>query len=181
MEHARANPGNVTFATSGIGTGTHLAAELFQIVTGIRMTHVPYSGSAPALNDLAGGRTDIMFDYVVSARPHVEAGRLRALAITGRERLAAMPDVPTIGVAGFPDAESGSWSGIYAPAATPAPIVARMARELGAALSEPRVRETLAATGGVPLMLSGEALRAHLSEEIIRWRALIERAGIRAG
>lgn len=181
VAHARANPGEITFATSGIGTATHLSAELFQIVTGTRMTHVPYNGSAAALNDLAGGRTDVMFDYVVSSRPHIESGRLRALAITARQRLATMPDVPTIGEAGFPDAESGSWSGIYAPAATPPAIVARMAREFDTVLSEPRVRDTLMATGGTPLMLSGEALRTHLVEEIIRWRGIIERAGIRVG
>lgn len=181
VAHARAHPGEVTFATSGIGTGTHLAAELFQIVTSTRMTHVPYNGSAPALNDLASGRTDIMFDYVVSARPHIEAGRLRPLAITGRERLSTLPEVPTIAEAGFPEAESGSWSGIYAPAATPAAIVARMARELGAVLSDPRVRDTLGSTGGTPLMLSGQALREHLAQEILRWREIIERAGIRLG
>lgn len=181
VEYARAHPGEINFATSGIGTGTHLAAELFQIVTGTRMTNVPYNGSAPALNDVAGGRVDIMFDYVVSARPHIESGRLRALAITGRARLATLPDVPTIGEAGFPEAESGSWSGIYAPAATPAPIVARMAQELGAVLSEPRVRDTLGATGGIPLMLSGDALRDHLAQEIVRWRRIIEQAGIRLG
>ena len=181
VHHATAHPGEVTFATSGIGTGTHLAAELFQIVTGTRMTNVPYNGSAPALNDVAAGRVDIMFDYVVSTRAQIEAGRLRPLAITGRERLSALPNVPTIGEAGFPEAESGSWSGIYAPAATPAPIVARMARELGAVLSEQRVRDTLGATGSTPFMISGEALRDHLAQETVRWRRIIEQAGIRLG
>lgn len=181
VAHARAHPGEVTYATSGIGTGTHLAAELFQIVTNTRMTNVPYNGSAPALNDVAAGRVDIMFDYVVSTRAQIEAGRLRPLAITGRERLTTLPNVPTIGEAGFPEAESGSWSGIYAPAATPAPIVARMAQELGAVLSEARVRDTLAATGSTPFMISGDALREHLVQETLRWRRIIEQAGIRLG
>jgi len=181
VDHAKAHPGEVTYATSGIGTGTHLAAELFQIVTGTRMTNVPYNGSAPALNDVAAGRVDIMFDYVVSTRAQIEAGRLRPLAITGRDRLAALPTVPTIGEAGFPDAESGSWSGIYAPAATPAPVVTRMAQELGAVLSEQRVRDTLGATGSTPFMIAGEALREHLAQETLRWRRIIEQAGIRLG
>ncbi len=181
VDHAKAHPGEVTYATSGIGTGTHLAAELFQIVTGTRMTNVPYNGSAPALNDVAAGRVDIMFDYVVSTRAQIEAGRLRPLAITGRDRLAVLPTVPTIGEAGFPDAESGSWSGIYAPAATPAPVVTRMAQELGAVLSEQRVRDTLGATGSTPFMIAGEALREHLAQETLRWRRIIEQAGIRLG
>jgi tripartite-type tricarboxylate transporter receptor subunit TctC len=182
VAHARSKPaGEVTYASSGIGTGTHMAAELFQLAAGVRMTHVPYSGSAPALNDLVAGRTDVMFDYVVSTRAHLEGGRLRALATTGPERFAVLPEVPTVREAGLPDAETVSWSGMMAPAATPAPIVARLAEGMRAGLTDPRVVQTLTATGSVPLMMSGQGFRDFVAEDILRWRQVVERAGVTAG
>ena len=179
---ARSRPeGEVTYASSGIGTGTHMAAELFQLAAGVRMTHVPYNGSAPALNDLVAGRTDVMFDYVVSTRAHLEGGRLRPLATTGPQRFAALPEVPTVAEAGLPDAETVSWSAMMAPAATPAPIVARLAEGMAADLSDPRVVQALTGTGSVPLMLSGQALRDFVTEDIARWRGVVERAGVSLG
>jgi tripartite-type tricarboxylate transporter receptor subunit TctC len=181
VAHAKAHPGEVTYASSGIGTGTHMAAELFQLEAGVQLTHVPYQGSAPALNDLVGGRTDIMFDYLVSTRAYLEANRLRPLATTAAARMPALPDVPAIGEAGLDGAETTSWSAIMAPAATPAPIVARLAEGLAAALSEPRVVQTLSGTGSTPLMLSGEPLRSYVEREVNRWRGIVERSGAKAG
>jgi tripartite-type tricarboxylate transporter receptor subunit TctC len=158
-----------------------MAAELFQLAAGVKMTQVPYTGSAPALNDLVAGRTDIMFDYVVSTRAFLQGGKLRPLAMTGPERFAVLPDVPTMAQAGLPEAETVSWSGMMAPAATPAAVVARLAEGMRVGLSERRVVETLTSTGSTPLMLSGEALRRFVAEDIARWRQVVERAGVTAG
>ncbi len=179
---ARAKPaGEVTYATSGIGTGTHMAGELFQLATGVKMTQVPYTGSAPALNDLVAGRTDIMFDYVVSTRAYLQGAKLRPLAMTGPERFATLPDVPTMAQAGLPEAETVSWSAMMAPAATPPAVVARLAEGMRAGLSEPRVVQTLTETGSTPLMMSGEGFRRFVAEDIARWRQVVERAGVSAG
>ena len=182
VDFARSKPaGEVTFASSGIGTGTHMAAELFQLAADVKMTHVPYTGSAPALNDLVAGRTDVMFDYVVSTRAHLEGNRLRALATTGPERFAVLPAVPTVREAGLPEAETVSWSAMMAPAATPPAIVARLAEGMNAGLTDPRVVQTLTGTGSVPLLMSGQAFRDFVAEDLVRWRAVVERAGVTAG
>ena len=180
VAHARANPEKVTFASSGIGTGTHLAAALFEYVADIRMTHVPYRGSAPALTDLVAGRTDIMFDYLISAGPHVRERRLRALAMTTAERMAVVPDIPAIAET-LPGAEARSWSGIFMPARTPAPILARLAQEMAAVLRDPSVVQTLASGGSTPLMLATDTFQGFVATEMPRWRAVIERSGARAG
>ncbi len=181
VAEAKRRPGELTFATSGIGTGTHMAAELFMAEAGVQLTHVPYTGSAAALNDLVGGRTDLMFDYLVSTRAYLEANRLRPIATTGPERMPALPELPTVGEAGWPHASTTSWSAIMAPIATPAPIVARLAEGLGQALRERRVVETLAATGSTPLLLAGAPLQGFIAQEIARWREVVERSGAKAG
>jgi tripartite-type tricarboxylate transporter receptor subunit TctC len=180
VAYARAHPGEVNFGSAGIGTATHLTAELFMSVTGTRMTHVPYQGSARALNDLVAGTVDIMFDYLVSSGPFLRSGQLRGLAVTSGERLPQIPDVPTIAEAGVPDAVAGSWSGVFVPARTPAPIVARLAEGIAAALADPQVRQTLTGTGSTPLDgMHGERFRRFVAEEVERWRGIIERAGLR--
>ncbi len=123
INYARANPSVINYGSAGPGTGTHLTSEMVQTKTGTKMTHVPYKGSTPALQDLLGGRLDLMYDYTVLLLPHIKAGKLRALAVMGSKRLPALPDVPTIAEAGFPGLESSSWSGIVVPAGTPQPVV----------------------------------------------------------
>lgn len=180
IAHAKANPERVTFATSGVGTGTHLSAALFEYVADIRMTQVPYRGSAPALTDLVAGRTDIMFDYLISAGPHVRDRRLRGLAMTTARRMEVAPDIPAIAET-LPGAESRSWSGVFMPARTPAAITARMAREMAAVLREASVVTTLAAGGSTPLMLATDEFQGFVAGEAPRWRTVIERSGARAG
>lgn len=179
VDYAKKNPGKVNFGSAGPGTGTHLSAELFQAVAGIKMTHIPYKGSAPALNDLVGGAVDVMFDYPVSAGPHIRAGKLRALVMTGRSRLNSIPDVPTVAEAGFPGAEMTSWSGIMVPAGTPEPVVKRISDELGKALAHPEV-QTYAETNGSTILkdVALEKFAAYLDAEMKLLADVVKRAGI---
>ncbi|MDN3563317.1 Bug family tripartite tricarboxylate transporter substrate binding protein [Paeniroseomonas aquatica] len=181
IARAKAKPGEITYSSSGIGTGTHMAAELFQLEAGVELTHVPYQGSAPALNDLVAGRVDIMFDYLVATRGHIAEVRLRSLVTTGSTRMPGLPDVPTLGELGLAGAETTSWSSIMVPAATPAQVVLRLTAGMQAALSDTKVRETLTSTGSSPLMLAGVPLRQFVERDIARWRAVVERSGAKAG
>src|SRR5438034_5972010 len=119
IAYAKANPGKLNFASSGSGTSIHLSGELFKVMTGVQMTHVPYKGSAPALQDLLGGQVQLMFDNLPPSLPQIKAGRLRALAVTSATRAPALPDVPTVAEAGLPGFEASSWFGVLAPAGTP--------------------------------------------------------------
>src|SRR5690606_41367274 len=118
----------LVYGSAGQGTGTHLTSELFQTQAGVKLLHVPYKGSAPALQDLLGGRTNMMFDYTVTLRPHIKSGKLRPLAVMGSKRLDPLPAVPTIAEAGYPGAQSSTWSGIVVPAGTPPAIVSSLAQ-----------------------------------------------------
>ncbi|MGH6714115.1 MAG: Bug family tripartite tricarboxylate transporter substrate binding protein [Bradyrhizobium sp.] len=176
IAYAKANPGKVTFSSSGVGTATHLVAELFKTVTGIEMLHVPYKGSAPALNDLIAGRVDVMFDYPVSVGPHVEAGKLRVLATTAPERLSAFPKAPTMAELGLKEMTTQSWSSIMVPAGTPAPIVDRLAAAAHAALTSERVRTHFERVGTRPMMQQKAEMIPFIEAEIKRWGDVIERA-----
>jgi tripartite-type tricarboxylate transporter receptor subunit TctC len=177
VAHAKAHPGRVNYASTGIGTGQHMAGELFQQVAGVRLTHVPYAGFQQALNDLAAGRMDVMFDYALTALPHAREGRLRALAVTATERLAVAPEVPTIGEAGLPGAEMMGWAGVYVPALTPAPVVKRLAEAVSAAMRDPAVVEMFDRTGTIRWAdKSGDDMRRVLAEEVPRARELISRS-----
>lgn len=179
---AKAEPERITYASTGIGTGQHMAGELFQQVAAVRLTHVPYAGFQQALNDLAAGRVDIMFDYALTALPHVREGRLRALAVTATERLAVAPDVPTIGEAGLPGAEMMGWAGIYVPAATPPPVLERLAEAVAGAMRDPAIAAFFDSTGTIRWAeKSGDDMRRVLEDEIPRARELIARSARRTG
>lgn len=178
IAYAKQNPGKVTFSSSGVGTATHLVAELFKTVAGIEMLHVPYKGSAPALNDLIAGRVDVMFDYPVSVGPHVEDGKLKILATTAPERLRNIPNAPTMAELGLKDMTTQSWSSIMVPAGTPAPVVDRLAAAAHAALTSERVRTHFERFGTRPMMQQKAEMIPFIEKEITRWGDVIARAGL---
>lgn len=178
VAYAKLNPGTLNYGSAGAGTGTHLTAELFQLAAGIKMTHVPYKGSGPGLTDLIAGNLDLTFDYAAVVLPFVQSGKLKALAVTSKTRLASAPDLPTIGQAGYPTVESASWGVVYVPAKTPAPIVKTLADALSEVIVNP---EMLAATekfGSIPMRgMRGERLDAFVKSELTRWRTVVQESG----
>jgi tripartite-type tricarboxylate transporter receptor subunit TctC len=180
IAQAKATPGKLAYASAGNGTTLHLAGELFASMAKVELMHVPYKGSGPAMTDLLGGQVDLMFDSLTSARPHIESGKLRALAVTTRTRASALPKVPTIAEAGVPGYELSPWYAVYVPAATPQPVVAKLNQALLDALRKPEVRQRLAAIGAEPVGSTPEALRAHLQSEMDKWGRVIAERGIRA-
>ncbi len=178
MEFARRNPDKLNYGSAGAGTGTHLISELLQLTSGIKMTHVPYKGSVPGLTDLAGGRIDTMFDYPVAILPHIQAGRLRPLAVMGPKRLAVFPDVPTIVELGFPAAAASPWSGMCVPAGTPPDVIRKLSNAMRDALADPAVVGQFEKIGSQTLTgLSEDKFRAFVAEEIRRWADVVKRTG----
>jgi tripartite-type tricarboxylate transporter receptor subunit TctC len=176
---AKSKPGEVTYASSGIGTGPQLVAEMFSSAVGVRMNHVPYKGANPALTDVVGGHAQIMFATLVSALPHVQAGRLRAVAVTSDKRSRHLPDVPTMIESGLPGFEAVGWFMVMAPARTPAPVMARLQVALAEALAYPAVRERLTGDGAEVIASKPEDARRFLEAEIRRWGAVVKSAGLR--
>jgi tripartite-type tricarboxylate transporter receptor subunit TctC len=177
---ARANPGRVNACSIGIASPSHLAAEMFFRGVGIDFTHVPHRGSGPALTDTIAGHCALLFDSVGSAGPQVREGRLRALAITSAARNPGWPDLPTIAESALPGYEAVTWSGLVAPAGTPAAIVERLNAESRAVFSSPRARAPLEAQGAVISDLTPAAMRDFLQAEIARWGAVIRAGNIKA-
>jgi len=177
---SRANPGRITYA-AGVGSGQQMAAELFLSVTGLEWTHVPYQNTVQALTDIAAGRVDLIFDYPLSSLPFVRDGRLRALGVNARERLAGAQAIPTLDEQGVKGAELLGWAGLYAPARTPQPAIDRLAEATRAALRDPEVIALFDSTGTIlwPDVDAAGLARA-LEEEIPRIKALIARTGIQA-
>jgi len=176
---AKASPGKLNYASNGNGSSAQLAAVLFESMAGVRMTHVPYKGVSQALVDLMSGEVQLMFGTIVAISPHIKAGRLRALAVTGKSRSGLLPEVPTLAEAGLPGYEAGSWYGILAPAGTPGAIVARLNAEINQAVRQPEVRERLAAEGAETLGGTPEEFASHLKAELARMGRLMREAGIR--
>jgi tripartite-type tricarboxylate transporter receptor subunit TctC len=176
---ARARPGEINYASSGIGTANHLAAELLSSMAGIRLTHVPFRGSGAALPALISGEVKLGFGPLLPAIPHVKAGRLKALGVSGIKRSSGAPDIPTIAEQGLPGFEVNSWYGVFVPAATPAAIVARLNRELVRALSLPDVRERLLRDGVEPGGSTPAQLLALIQAEKKLWSKVIKDAGIK--
>ncbi|MBW8270398.1 tripartite tricarboxylate transporter substrate binding protein [Caldovatus aquaticus] len=177
----RRRPEGLFYGSSGVGTAPHLSGELFNLLAGVRMTHVPYPGSAQAVTDLVAGRVGVMFSPASTVLGHIREGRLRPLASAGPARAAAAPELPTMEEAGLPGFTSTVWFGLVAPAGTPAPVVARLAAAARTALADPETARQLAAQGFDILPGGPEELRALIAAEIAKWARVIEAAGARAG
>ena len=179
VAYAKAHPGKVNYGSFGNGTSAHLAGALFASLSKTELTHVPYKGSAPALNDLVGGQIDVMFTTVPSATSYLRSGRLRALAVTSAQRSTALPDLPTVAEAGVPGYEAEAWYGFYVPAGTPAPVIARLNAAINYAAASPafqkRVEEEgLVVTAGKPADLDN-----YVKTQETRWAKIIRDAGIK--
>lgn len=182
VRDAKARPGQLNYGSAGAGTGTHLTAELFQTESGTKLTHVPYKGTAPALQDMLGGRLDAMFDYVTPLMPHVQSGKLRALAVMHSERLDALPELPTIGQAGYPNAVSAAWSSIVVPAGTPAEAVKRIGDAVATVLREKDVIAPFVGAGSKPLLdVRDKALADFVAAEQTKWAEVVRRSGATLG
>jgi len=177
ITYAKANPGKLNFASSGNGTSIHLSGELFKVMAGVQITHIPYKGSAPALQDLLAGQVQMMFDNLPPSLPQIKAGKLRALAVTSATRAPALPDVPTLAESGLPGFEASSWFGILGPAGTPAPIVTKLNAEIAKWLATPEAKEKLAkqganAAGGTP-----DDFAKHIAAETAKWAKVVKDSG----
>ena len=175
---AKARPGALTYASSGVGGATHMTAELFRMMAGVDIVHVPYKGSGQALVDLVSGQVVVAFDQIVSSLPHVEAGKLRALAVTSARRFESVPKLPTVAEAGVAGYEAISWNGIAAPAATPAPILSRIQGDTARALQLPDIRERFAKDGIEPVGSTPEQFASHIRSEREKWGKVVKNAGI---
>ena len=180
IAYAKANPGKVNFGSAGSGSSIHLSGELFNALAKVDMVHVPYKGSAPAVTDLVGGQIDLMFDNMPSAIQHVRTGRLRALAVTTAKRSPELPDVPTVAEAGVPGYEATSWFGMFAPAATPAPVIARLNAALVKVLADADVKKKLAEQGAEPHGEKPEQFAEFIGKEAAKWSKVVKDSGATA-
>ena len=177
---AKAKPGELFFPSAGTGDAPHLAAELFNIVAGVKLVHVPYKGAAIGISDLVAGRLALMFGTSPTTLPHVRSGRLRAIAVTGRARSAVMPELPTLAESGLPGYEAGSWYGVLAPARTPPAVILKLSTEFAAALALPDVREKLKAQGVDPVGNTPEQFAVYVRQEIVKWAKVMQAANVKA-
>jgi len=180
IAYARAHPNALNFGSGGTGTSVHLSGELFKALTGINMVHVAYRGAAIALSDVVAGHIQLMFDNLPGSIEQIRAGRVRALAVTSAVRSPTLPDLPTIAEAGVPGYAASSWFGVMVPAKTPAAVIARLNRELVAALALPGVVQRLATLGAVPAAGSPAAMAAYLHDEIAKWTKIVAFSGAKA-
>ena len=178
IAYAKANPGKINMGSGGNGTSQHVAGELFKMMTGVNLVHVPYRGAGPALVDLLAGQVQIMFDTVSGSIGHITAGKLRALAVTTAARSEALPDIPTVGdfVPGY---EASVWFGVGAPRTTPIDVVDRLSREINAGLADPKIKTQLADMGGMLLAGSPADFGRLIAEETEKWGKVIKFAGIK--
>jgi tripartite-type tricarboxylate transporter receptor subunit TctC len=177
---AKANPGKVNFGSAGMGSTPHLSGELFKSMTKTEITHVPYRGTGPAMNDLIGGHIQMFFDLLPGSLPQISTGKVRALANAGAKRPAALPDLPTIAEQGLPGFDSASWVVLVAPAKTPAPVVAKLREEVGKVIKSPDIVARLRELGSDPGTVSEPEVRAFLDAETKKWAEVIRVSGAKA-
>jgi len=183
LDASRAKAGGLSSASAGTGTSQHLSLELLAHKSGVKFTHVPYKGSGPAIQDVIGGQVEMMFDTTVVAGPHIQSGKLRAIAVTSAKRLASMPDVPTVAESGLPglaDFEVVSWQAVFVPAGTPAPIVDRLHKEIRTILAEPEMQDKLRGFGMEPADMTTAQIAAFQKAEVEKWAQVIKAANIQA-
>jgi tripartite-type tricarboxylate transporter receptor subunit TctC len=178
IAHAKANPGKVSMASFGTGSASHLAGELFKIMAGVDMVHVPYRGSAPMMLDLVGGQVQVGFDVMTTSLPHIHTGALRALGVAGTKRFDMLPDVPTIAET-VPGYEARTWAGVAVPRGTPPEIIARLNRDINAGLVNPTIRARLADVGTIPMVLAAAEFGAYVAAESEKWAKVVKLAGIK--
>jgi tripartite-type tricarboxylate transporter receptor subunit TctC len=178
VAYAKANPGVISMASFGTGSTSHVAGELFKMMTGVSMIHVPYRGGAPMVADLIGGQVQVAFDVLAGSLGHIRSGNLRVLAVAGKSRSDALPDVPTIGetIAGY---EANSWCGLGVPKGTSPEIIGRLNREINAGLADPAVRARLAEVATTPIVFTPDQFGAYMAAEVEKWGKVVRASGIR--
>jgi tripartite-type tricarboxylate transporter receptor subunit TctC len=178
IDMAKAKPGEINVASAGNGSGQHLSLELFKLMTGTNLTHIPYRGAAPAYTDVISGRTPVFFDNLSSALGQIKSGTVRALAVTGKERSAQLPDVPTVAET-IPGYQNYVWFGLWAPKKTPQPIIEKLHAELKKAVTDPEVQKRIAADAGVPMTTPLAEIEPMVKAEIAKWSDVVKRANIK--
>ena len=180
VDHAKTRPGTINYSSAGNGTSNHLAGELFNLMAGISMTHVPYKGSAPALQDLIAGHVQAMFDLLPTALPRIQAGSVKPIAVTSGTRVAGLPNVQTLKEAGYPDYEVTAWFGIFAPAGTPPAIVGRLHEETTKALASSELKAKLGPLGMETMQGSPQSFSRLVASDLDKWRGVVKSAKIQA-
>ena len=180
IQHAKAQPGKINYASSGQGTPYHMAGELFKSMAGVHLVHIPYRGSSGARTDVLGGQVDLMFDAVTTMAEQVRAGKVRALATTGAQRSAVLPDVPTVSEAGVPGYEATIWLGLMAPKGTPRAVLDRINEVVRKTVNLPEVKQAWAKQGAEPLVMSPDAFDKYIRDDVDKWARVIKTAHISA-
>lgn len=180
LKAAKERPGKLNYASSGTGTPYHMAGELFKSMSGTYLVHIPYKGSSGARTDLLGGQVDLMFDAVTTMVEQVKSGKVKAIATTGKQRSAVLPDVPTVHESGIPNYEATIWLGILAPKGTPAPVVARLNEAVTRIVSQPEVQQGWTKQGATAMVMNPQAFDKYVHEDIEKWAKLIKAANIKA-
>ena len=180
IAQAKAQPGKITYASSGSGTSIHMSGELFKYMTGVDLLHIPYKGSAPAVTDLIGGQVNVMFDNIPSSLPHIKSGKLHALATTGAKRDPALPDLPTIAEAGVPGYEAGVWFGLSVPAGTPKDVIAKLNAESVKATRSPEFVKRMGDLGYLIIPGTADQMAEMLKAEVVRWTPVVKASGAKA-
>ncbi|MGZ5174431.1 MAG: tripartite tricarboxylate transporter substrate binding protein [Burkholderiales bacterium] len=176
---AKARPGALDYGTAGSGSASHMAMELFNSMANIKLVHIPYKGTGPALTDLLGGHLSLMFDVIMTSLPHVQSGKLRSLGLSGIKRSPLLPDVQTVAESGYPGYEALVWFGLFAPAGTPPEIVRRIQEDMVRALNTPKMRELMASQGLEVTASTPAEFNTRVASEIAKWRTVIQQAGIK--